>query len=87
MYTIVRNQKAFEEALKLARGRYQRNLLYGRARLSGTELRGKAKRYGASYWRSRYNFMERLRRARLGREERGDHGKRVLVIDYFAENR
>lgn len=34
-------------------GRYQRDYVGGRYRVSGSDLRGRAKSYGPGYWRSR----------------------------------
>lgn len=49
-----------QAALKLARGSYQRALIYGTESWSGSTLRGKAREYGARYAKSRRALIERL---------------------------
>jgi len=46
-------------ALSLCRGDYQRALVLGQQRWSGSDLRGKAKDYGIHYMHSRDNLMAR----------------------------
>lgn len=77
-----------EIALSLARGCYQRAIVTGRARLSGADLRGRARKWSASYARSRAALLRRLRAdARLVvREERGAHGLRILTIEAHAKS-
>jgi hypothetical protein len=53
-------QKAIDLALTLARGRYQRDLITGRARLSGADLKGLAKKWGARYAASRSAVLRRV---------------------------
>jgi len=79
-YAII-TESAFNKALPLARGCYQRALLMGHEALSGATLRGNAKKYGAHYARSRANFLRRLASAVSVREEIADHNRRVLVIE------
>lgn len=50
-------------ALSLCRGSYQERVVVGRARLSGSDLRGKAARYSARYGASRRAIQDRLRAA------------------------
>lgn len=70
-----------DKALALARGCYQRNVILGREAISGSTLRGKARRYSTRYYLSRRNLFARLVKAGLVvDEERGEHGKRILVI-------
>lgn len=74
--------QAREIALRYARGGYQRGIIYGSESLSGSTLRGKAKEYSGRYRRSVINLLDRLIRAGLQvSEERGDHNKRILVIN------
>ena len=81
MYSKILCEEAFEQALALCRGRYQENLIRGLEALSGATLRGRAKAYGAHYKRSRENLLARMTAAGIPwREERGPHGKRILVI-------
>lgn len=68
-------------ALSLCRGSYQEQIVTGRARLSGADLRGKAGRYGAKYARSRATIIGRMRAAGIPVSERkAAHGRRVLTI-------
>lgn len=77
----VRDAAALEAAMSLARGCYQRAILGGREAISGSTLRGKAKRYGAHYARSVRGLLARLSKAGIDwSERRGPHGKRILVI-------
>lgn len=48
-----------------ARGDYQMSILHGRARWSGADLAGTARRYGGRYAASRSNLFLRLRAAGL----------------------
>lgn len=81
MTTLVKNDRAFDAALGLAMGSYQRNLLLGFENLSGSSLRGKARRYGGKYALSRHNLLSRMKMARIPFSEiRGKHNARILVI-------
>jgi hypothetical protein len=85
-WTVVYDDAAYERALRLARGSYQRDLLEGLEALSGSTLRGKAKEWGAAYARSRQGLLDRLRRAGVPvSEEHGKSGRRLLVIGVCAE--
>lgn len=53
-------EEAYERALRVARGRYQRALVTGDALLSGADLQGAAKKYSSSYTRSRNQLLDRL---------------------------
>ena len=64
------------DPLDLARGSYQRALLIGYARWSGSDLKGRALKYSAHYARSRKNLLARLEAA----------GFRVRVYDYLNDN-
>lgn len=48
-------------ALQCARGKYQEGLITGRYSWSGSDLRGRAKNWSGSYWRSRAALIARLR--------------------------
>lgn len=83
MSTWVRiaDEDAHGRALELARGAYQEALLSGGQALSGSTLRGKARYYGAQYAVSRRRLLARLTANGVPwSEERGPHGRRVLVI-------
>lgn len=80
-YSKILCNEAFERALALCKGHYQENLVRGIEALSGSTLRGKAKRYWSQYRRSRENLLARMTRAGIPwREERGPYGRRILVI-------
>lgn len=82
-YSEIRDPRIYDEAMKLARGVYQRALLAGRHSLSGSTLRGN---YSPRYRQSAANLLERCRNAGLAvREEIRQHGKRVLVIGFGAQ--
>lgn len=81
MFSKILDKEAFEKARALCRGAYQENLLIGIEALSGSTLRGKARRYSAQYKRSAQSLLRRMTEAGIPwREERGPHGKRILVI-------
>lgn len=52
---------AKEQALKLARGSYQKALINGHETLGGSTLRGKAKTYSGRYNQSARNLISRLK--------------------------
>ncbi len=58
-------QACLDAALKLARGHYQRDVLFGRETLSGAGLQGRAAEYGARYKESRCGLLTRCKRAGL----------------------
>lgn len=60
MCTIFLSKDAFKRADKLARGRYQTDLLRSNACWSGADLRGKAREYAGRYAVSRENLLYRL---------------------------
>lgn len=68
------------EALKLARGSYQRAIVLCESALSGADLTGAAARYGARYARSRTALIARIRAADLGEVYVGPHKRRILVL-------
>lgn len=81
MWTLVNDPAALNEALKLARGCYQRNLLLGFENLSGSSLRGKAGRYRGKYAISRNNLLDRLSAKEVPfKEIKGPHNARILVL-------
>lgn len=52
-------------ALKLARGSYQRDIVLGRALLSGADIRGAAARYSSRYAGARRALFDRIVAARI----------------------
>jgi len=74
-------KKAIAKALALCGGDYQRAIVLGQARLSGADLKGKARKFGARYAASRKAILSRMTDAGIPwAETRGEHGKRILVI-------
>lgn len=55
--------EAQEAAENLCRGSYQRGCVQGNYNLSGSDLKGKASRYGSRYSQSRHNLISRIRQA------------------------
>lgn len=80
-YSRIVCEDAYRQALALCRGHYQEAVIRGSEALSGATLRGRAASYSARYRESRQNLLYRMTRAGIPwREERGAHGKRILVI-------
>ena len=76
-----------DKYLQLAKGAYQRAILLGTARLSGADLRGRARMYAGRYAKSRRNLLKRLERAGLPYHiEQRAHGRLVLVLDGALKN-
>lgn len=71
----------YDRAIACARGEYQRGLIRGFYRISGGDLKGKAKQYGARYAQSAANLCRRMRdRGIPVWEAYGRRGQRILVI-------
>lgn len=86
-YAVHKNETALATARKLARGRYQRAIVEGSQALSAHTLNRMSRLKTArasSYYKSRVNLMRRLTEAKVGKEEIGKYGKRLLVIDDFS---
>jgi hypothetical protein len=80
-WTLVLDESAHEAALDLAKGSYQWDLLQGYENLSGSTLKGKARKYSARYHESRRSLFERMDAAGIPHcEAKGPRGRRVLVI-------
>jgi len=80
-WTEIKSSEAFDKAMSMAKGDYQRALLHGVESLSGSTLKGKASRYGGRYAASRRALLGRMTAAGIPwSERRGEHGKRILVI-------
>ncbi len=62
-YLKISNQPNAQKAFTLARGVYQKNLALGLESHVGANLKGKAKQYSGSYYRSRQSFYKKLREA------------------------
>ena len=79
--TIIIDRAAADKAYYLAKGSYQRGILSGYYCMSGADLLGKARKYGAKYSRSRGALLGRLTENKIPhREVVGQHNKRILVI-------
>ena len=74
----------FELALSLCKGSYQLAIVKGEAKLSGADLRGRARRWSAGYWRSRKAIIARLDAAGVTFTVTGDGtakgGARYLLV-------
>jgi hypothetical protein len=71
------------EAFALCRGSYQRGIVSGRQRISGSDLKGSARHWGAAYHASRRAILARLTAAGIPHHVevyRERHGLHVLVI-------
>jgi hypothetical protein len=80
-YSMILDPAALDSALALCRGDYQANLIRGTESLSGSTLKGAAKRWGGRYLASRRAILLRMTEAGIvWCERKGDHGKRILVI-------
>lgn len=73
--------EALAAALLLAKGDYQRNILTGAARLSGSDIKGTAKGYASKYAASRKALLARLTAAGIPfRIVTGERGLKSLVF-------
>lgn len=81
------NGTAQETAETLVKGIYQRALVSGCARWSGSDLQGKARQYGGRYAESRRALASRMREAGLQVSEslepigEGMRKMRVLIVE------
>jgi hypothetical protein len=71
-------------ALALCRGDYQKQIVTGAARLSGSDLKGEARRFSGRYAASRRAILARLDAYCTVGEVRGERGLRILTIDGVA---
>ena len=86
MNTIIKNNEAFEKALSLCKGCYQEGIIRGYYRFSGTDLKGKARKYVSRYARSRRNLLNRLNEHKVKyRILVGKHNKLILQIGEWYE--
>lgn len=73
--------EAYNQALRLTRGSYQRAILEGTEALSGSTLHGSAALFSSRYKRSSQRLLERMTKAGIPwRIERGPKNKKILVI-------
>lgn len=66
-------------ALNLCRGIYQRAIVTGAQRISGSDLRGKARSYGGFYRQSRETILARMRAAGIPHEVKTFKGSGVKI--------
>lgn len=71
-------------ALSLCRGRYQRAYVRGDQRCSGSDLRGKAAKWGAAYARSRASIENRLTAAGIPWERAVPEGSRAKYLSLLS---
>jgi hypothetical protein len=80
-WTRIACPEAETAALALCRGTYQRDLVLGCESLSGSTLKGAAKKFGGKYARSRADLLARMTAGGVKwSEEKGERGARILVI-------
>lgn len=80
-FTRVVDLDMYERALKLCRGEYQRNIIRGNEAVSGSTLKGAAKKYWGSYRESVESLLKRCEKAGIVFTfETAAHGRKVLVI-------
>lgn len=79
-WVICDSNGTLERILPLARGDYQRRFLLGEYRPSGADLRGTAKRFGASYRRSRAAVLARVVAAGYVVSDAIEHRRRIVRI-------
>lgn len=73
--------EAQKRALELCRGSYQVSIILGTSRLSGADLKGKAKDYSAHYASSRHCLLSRLCENGIPfRTEEGKNGRHILLL-------
>lgn len=70
----------FDEAMSLAKGSYQEDLISGGETWSGSSLKGAAAKWGAKYAQSRASLLERLEESGVAYLTKGLRGKIELVI-------
>lgn len=80
MWSIIKSDAALTLALSLCRGCYQRALILGSEAVSGSTLRGKARRWGHVYKNSRRTLIARLRAAGVSVSIETIGRRNVLVI-------
>lgn len=51
----------FSKAYEVAKTPYQKDILINIQKISGSDLKGKARRYSGSYLNSRYNLLKRVK--------------------------
>ncbi len=79
-FAVSLSEKSLEAAMKLAKGTYQRSILLGTEAISGSTLRGKAKKWCGRYKASAQNLIGRCRKADLIDVTIWNNGKRLVVI-------
>jgi hypothetical protein len=79
-WTRYTNPEVETKAMQLAKGSYQRSLLYGSEAWSGSTLVGRAAQYSASYHRSRSDLLLRLSAAEIPYEFVTENRKKILII-------
>ena len=73
--------QALHRALQLCRGDYQKALVLGIEALSGSTLRGKARKWNSRYARSRDALLRRLSQEGIPwTVTSGKNGRHILVI-------
>ena len=77
---ISSNDPNYDAARRCASGDYQHDILEGLQALSGSTLKGTARKYGSTYAKSRSKLMAALKTAGVVFSEQTIGNRRVLVI-------
>ena len=88
--TMTKTEPLLKQALKLARGAYQRALIEGDETWSGSSLKGKAKKWSSKYARSRKELLARLMAAKVAYLLATDHGFQLELgtpPSYYTQSR
>jgi len=87
MTTIFFDKNDYNQALKLARGCYQKGLIRGTYGWSGADLAGNAKHWSSRYALSRNNLLSRLSKNFEIYRITGKHGKIYMFVGspYFIK--
>lgn len=70
-------------AFSLCKGSYQQSLIEGQSRWSGSDLKGKAKKFGAKYSRSRNRLVQRMADAGMKLKfVYAEKNKKILLVNF-----
>jgi hypothetical protein len=79
--------QVMEEALTYAKGDYQRQIIEGKQAISGSTLKGEAKKWSMKYVKSANALLQRLSDNGFRvYEKTGNNNSRILVIEKKESN-
>ena len=85
VWSLVLNRYSYSSALDCTKGCYQEDLINGWHSLSGSTLKGEAKRWKSRYAESRDALLNRLFHANVAHcEAIGPNNRRVLVLGAWS---